>query len=290
MISLEALAEFIEQGLNTVKNRADLTFKNGAATLHYVFRVVADTTDYHAPEREGNTVTAYIHGILYQNGSNIETSKGGATNATLNTSLELAVPVFAGMDEDGNKELVSKVRGMLDEFFSKSGRGYIQFGGVSYSFGYNYNIAASGIRQQLPQIGDAFMFRVAQSWVFMPGGIYSDDIELTINGHAVPWATVGLMRSAVQEGDVPSNQPTPTTKNVTASTMLTINVGMTAVTGEIFDLLYDHIYGGEIPVLSVTCGMEGKPSKTYEMTFNEAALNGQIPLYASATFKLVEVL
>lgn len=293
MIKLEALADFVEKGLNTQTNETALTFPYGNGQAKYVFRIVADTTDYHSPSRDGNVVTSYIHGILYLNGSNLETAKNGSTNATLNTTLEIAVPVLKGMDEQGNKELVEGVRHMLDAFFSSNGRGSITYaddgGETAYSFGYNYNLATSGIRQNLPHIGDAFMFRVVQSWVFLPSGIYSDDISLSINGTVVPWTTLGIMRTSVQDSEVPSDSTNAAVKNVTASTQMTINVGMTAVTGTVFDKLRSYLMFGTLDKLTVRLTMVGY-SNDYQMQFNEATMNGQIPLYASATFKLVEVL
>ena len=290
MIPLSALAEFIEDGLNKQENIAALTYPSGTGSVSYQFRVLADTTDYKKPTREGNTVTHYIHGILYMNDSNIETSKGGYTNATLNTTLELAVPVLDGMDDEGNKELVEKVRKMLDTFFSENGDSYIDYtDGVRYSFGYQYKLSDSGMRQALQMIGDAFMFRVSQTWVFLPNGIKSDDISLRIDGNPVPFTTIGLMRSAVQETDVRSDSTNAIGKNVTASTMLTINVGMTAITGAIFTKLRNYILNGTLASLAVTLTVDGA-TNYYTMTFNDGTLNGQIPLYASATFKLVEVL
>lgn len=289
MIPLSALAEFIEDGLNKQENIAALTYPYGTGSVSYQFRVLADTTDYKKPTREGNTVTHYIHGILYMNGSNIETSKGGYTNATLDTTLELAVPVLDGMDDEGNKELVEKVRKMLDTFFAENGDGSILYDGVNYSFGFQYKLSDSGMRQALQMIGDAFMFRVSQTWVFLPNGIKSDDISLTIDGSPVPFTTIGLMRSAVQETDVRSDSTNAIGKNVTASTMLTINVGMTAITGAIFTKLRSFILNGTLASLAVSLTVDGATS-TYTMIFNDGTLNGQIPLYASATFKLVEVL
>ena len=295
MISLEAIAAFVEEGLRnesyepgTRNNR--LTFRNGNAVTRYEFRIVADTTDYYPPTREGNTVTVYIHGIIYQNGSNIETANGDVTNATLNTSLELAVPVFDDMDDDGNKELVTKVRGILDSFFSKNGNGSINYEGTNYTFGYEYNLTTSGVRQALPMLGDSFMFRTLQTWVFLPNGIRSGSIGLTIGGYSVPWTTLGIMRTAVQESEIPSNSANAAAKNVTASTQLTINVGMTAVAGKIFEYLTAFLVDGDTSAKTVSLSVVGMEPREYQMTFNDVSLNGQIPLYASSTFKLVEVL
>ncbi len=290
MIPLSLLAEKIEDALNTPLNLEALSFGYGDGSIQYKFHIVADTTDFKRPTREENTVTAYIHGILSQSSSNIATSKGGISNITANTLLEIAVPVFDGMDEEGNKELVEKVRGILDAYFSTNGTGSASDdSGKPFNYIFFYNLATSGLRQALLHLGDAFIFRVSQSWVFMENGIESDDISLKIEGVEVPFTTIGLMRSAVQETDVPSTSTKAVGKNVTASTMLTINVGMNAISGSIFDRVRSYILLGSLAPFAVSLTIAGT-FETYSMTFNEASLNGEIPLYASATFKLVEAM
>ena len=119
MVKLTDLAQHIEDGLrDEAGNR--LETENG----NYEFRIVTDTTDYKKADRCGNEVTYYIHGLVVQTGSNIESMNGDDemhSSATVSGRLELLVPVLDGSDDDGNKFLVSTVREILDGYFSKNG-------------------------------------------------------------------------------------------------------------------------------------------------------------------------
>ncbi len=304
MIDLEVLAEVIEEGLSftadTITDGEGLTFPYGdGGRVSYVFRVVADTTEYKRPTRYENDVTVYIHGLLMQTGSNIETAQGDVTNALINTSLEVVVPVFSGMDDEGNQKLVSTVRKILDDFFSKNGNGDILFGEERYSYGFAYNLAASGNRALRAPVGDSFNFRITSTWYFLKYGIPTSDIKLyfVVNGAeiVVPYKTIGLLRNAVQETDVPSTSTNAVGKNIVASTMLTLTVGMDTVGGAVYSILNSFLFDGDnTPILvrmKRPSGIgSGTSQRDYLMVFNEVTLNGQIPLYASNTFKMVEVL
>lgn len=296
MIQLTQLAQILEDGLNAEKGDLLKTDRE-----EYVFRVILDTTDYKKPTRDGNYVTHYIHGLLVQTGSTIETATvDGPSSASISARLDIIVPVLNGMDDEGNKEIVETVRNILDGYLSRNGTATVQDAEndtLEYSVGYAYSIAASGVRQKIDPIGDFFMFIISIDWSILSNGINASDIIVewvnpaTNTPVSIPYRTFGMMRVAVQESFLPSDTDNGAGKNVTASTVLSINFGLDAVKGTISDLINDFLINGSRTVHTILIYIPsgtGTLSGSYRMRFNEASLNAQMPLIASQTFKMTE--
>ena len=291
MVKLTDLAQHIEDGLRE-EAVEQLTTANGK----YEFRIVTDTTDYKKADRFGNEVTYYIHGLVVQTGSNIESMNGEDemhSSASISGRLELLVPVLDGTDDEGNKLLVSSVREILDGYFSKNGVTVEE----GYTIGYRYTIAASGIRDVVPPVGDCFIFIVTIDWYILANGINSTQIKayITLDGkeELIPYRTFGIMRQAVQDTFTASDGSF-VGKNVTLSSVMSINFGLETMYGNIGKVINDYLLTGISPVYTVRIVVPYEPDKatdrTYQMRFNDATLNAQIPLNASSTFKMTEVL
>ncbi len=289
MVKLTDLAQGIEIGLQEEAGDALNT-----ADGKYEFRIVTDTTDYKKASRHGNEVTHYIHGLVVQTGSNIESMNGDEmhSSATISGRLELLVPVLDGSDDEGNKRLVTTVRQILDNYFSKNGVTVEE----EYTIGYKYSVAASGVRDIVPPVGDCFVFIVTLDWYILANGINSTQIKVSIKidgeWEDIPYRTFGMMRQAVQDTFTPSDGYVG--KNVTLSSVLTINFGLETMYGSIGKIINDYLLSGDTKVydveISIPVNKSGGMSKVFKMHFNDATLNAQIPLNASSTFKMTEVL
>jgi hypothetical protein len=289
MVKLTDLAKRIEDGLREEAGDALNT-----ADGKYEFRIVTDTTDYQKASRFGNEVTHYIHGLVVQTGSNIESMNGDEmhSSASISGRLELLVPVLDGSDDDGNKQLVTTVRSILDSYFSKNGVTVEE----EYTIGYSYSVAASGIRDIVPPVGDCFVFIVTLDWYILANGINSTHIKASIKigdvYEVIPYRTFGMMRQAVQDTFTPSDGSVG--KNVTVSSVFTINFGLETMYGSIGEVINDYLMTGVSPVYDIKIEVPYSVNKSkivyYRMRFNDASLNAQIPLNASSTFKMTEVL
>ena len=283
MVNLSDLAN----NLNNALNAYSIVFKNGK----YLFRIILDTANYKKPSRMANEVVYYIHGILNQTGSLIENTSTGNQNGTLATRLDLAVPIRNKEDVDGNLELASTVREILDTFFSQSTSGTMEdSNNNSYTFGMEYSFAASGERRQLPLIGDCFTYTVYINYYFTQSGINSKSFQISIDGTQIPFTKFGIRRDSTMEGNVPSGSTSGGAQNVIAATVLSINFDMPAQSGNVYDIISDYILNGASNVAHLVQITYNETTTSYVMAFADAALNLETVLTGNITVSLAEAL
>ncbi len=287
MIKLSQLAE----NINSMLNDKLIANPLHAGRAHYQFYVVADTTDYKKPEREGNSVTLYIQGVLHQIDSNIEASQGGKISATLNTRMDLLLPVFDGDDNEGNKDLVKSVREILDACFSASGAGVVTDDGeIDYAYSYKYSLANTGTRAQLPMIGDSFVFTAYINYYFVEDGINSQKIKLQVSGGDVAYTALGINRSTTQEANLPADSTNGSAQNTNASTQLAINfVAPARASGGAYQAVLNYLLYGEAGPFPVVLFVNGATVRK-DMYINEASMNSETVLNASVSATLSEAL
>lgn len=299
MIQLQTLAKKINTDLadaTVITERGD-----------YKFFVVADTADYKRAEREGNKVTVFINGNLILTSSNVESTQAGSVNATIGTRLDLLVPVLDGNDEDGNKQLVEDVRAILDDYFSTNGEGNISDGTKTFYYGYQYNIAVSGARAMLPEVGDSFLFSIDISYYFIENGVSSKAIRLIIGDEVVDYLTLGISRNTTQESDTPSDTRNGAAKNVNLATVLAIHVTMPMILSNYMNSVVDYALGNRSigenlevgKIFSVFLEMPRYPESQsgsdtargmYNMVLSDAKINSEGALNASVSFTLTEAM
>ncbi len=233
MITLKDLAAILqgqidkEMGVDSLTERGALTFTLGegqyARTERYEFVISTDTTDYKPPERDGNTVTKYIQGVLLESGSEIEQTATGSFNGAFSAQLEVLCPVVEG-DELGivNERLVDAVRQILTNVFvQNSVEVQTDADGKEYTVGTLYSMVNSGMRQIVPQVGDSFTFSVALTFFVIQNGISSKDIKIYVEGDEVNYTTLGIRRDAVTDQNVSSDTGDgATTSNVDSSALV----------------------------------------------------------------------
>lgn len=295
MIQLQTLAKKINTDLvdtTIITERGD-----------YKFFVVADTADYKRAEREGNKVTVFINGNLILTSSNVESTQAGSVNATIGTRLDLLVPVLDGNDEDGNKQLVEDVRAILDDYFSTNGEGNISDGTKTFYYGYQYNIAVSGARAMLPEVGDSFIFSIDISYYFIENGVSSKAIKLKIDNDNVDYLTLGISRNTTQESDTPSDTQNGAAENVDLATVFAINVTMPMILSNYMNKVVAYALGqrtiGTAMRVVLTMPRWDNPNSVtdsdqftqeYNMVISDAKINSEGALNASVSFTLTEAM
>jgi hypothetical protein len=259
----------------------------------YKFFIVADTADYKHAEREGNTVTSYINGNLILTGSNVESTQAGNLNATIETRLDLLVPVFDGSDEDGNKQLVENVRKILDDYFSTNGDGEED----GYYYGWQYNIAVSGARANLPAIGDSFLFSVDITWYFIQNGVSSKSIVLKMKHNGtypvVDYLTFGISRSSTQESDTPADTDNGAAGNVDLASVMSIHFTMPLLRDAYVSEFVGYALGmvgiGKAQEMKITIPPATTP-QTFNMYISDVKINAEGATNASLSVTMTEVL
>lgn len=289
MIQIQDLAKKINTALNNPDIIAPLATDRGA----YKFFIVADTADYKHAEREGNTVTSYINGNLILTGSNVESTQAGNLNATIETRLDLLVPVFDGSDEDGNKQLVENVRKILDDYFSTNGEG----NEGDYYYGWQYNIAVSGARANLPAIGDSFLFSVDITWYFIQNGVSSKSIilKMVYGGvtYIVDYLTFGISRSSTQESDTPADTDNGAAGNVDLASVMSIHFTMPLLRDEYVEEFTGYSLGlvdiGKVQTMKITIPPTSS-EKSFNMHISDVKINAEGATNASLSVTMTEVL
>jgi hypothetical protein len=315
----------INDGLNEVLKGYD-TAPLVSPRGRYEFSISSDTSDFREPEREGNSVTWYINGLLSQSGSSAEYVDGvkdgentSFKTITMNTRLEIVVPVI-GEDKDGNKQIVEVMRSIFDEYFSQNGTGVLKDeGGVWYAYGFDYNIPQSGIRAQRPMHGDSFTFLFSLDFFFIQGGMNSKNIVMKVRGNifgmngvvtsvnaTVPYTSIGFRRNTTQEGNLFASSTGKVGNGVqsaVSSSTFTINVACPTLYGDFNDIVNYYLFHGKSDDLTVILttargvGFDEQGNsivqvmeQTYKMCFLEATLNGEQALNASTTAVFTEVM
>lgn len=295
MIRVQELASLIDDALNAELNRDE---GNGEYKKYpylnskwgrYRFNVVADTADYKRPEREGNTVTYFIQGNLLLVGNNVESTQSGRINASLQTTLELLVPIIDAEDEDGNKELVSSVRSLLDSVLTTNGSGGKD---KTIQYGYQYNIAVSGARATVPMIGDSFIFSIEIEWYFIEGGINSRDVVLQYEASIIDYTAFGIRRATTQESDVPSDSQNGSAKNVDLASVFTLNIAMPLLDTGFCQICTEYALGNRSigKDLRISISFPGTATKFMYLSISEASINVEGVMNASLSVTLTEAM
>ena len=298
MIQIQELASAIDDALNRELN----TYPNKYPHLNsdwgkYRFNVVADTADYKRAEREGNKVTYFIQGNLLLEGSNVESTQSGKLNASLQTTLELLVPIVDVEDDDGNKEIVSSVRTLLDTVLTSNGAG-TNAEGTLIKYGYQYNIAVSGARASVPMLGDSFIFSIQIEWYFIEGGVNSKEIKLRHNNVIIDYTAFGIKRATTQESNVPSTTGNGSAKNVDLASVFTLTIAMPLLNTDFCKTCTQYALGnrriGQTIGITVTFPFTISESsfqgieKTFILNIADASINVEGVMNASLSVTLTE--
>lgn len=235
MISIKQIATDINAGLNTIVANTPLMAGDNDT---WVFDIGIDTLSVKKATRDDNLVTHYIMGQVsvlsseFENTGRVEASEPGSgqtatskiANVSLNIGIELLVPVLDREDTNGNIQLATAVRKIIDIYFALSRTGIVEDDdGLAYSYSLTASVGATGARDIRYGVGDSITFIVGAEYRFTMNGVNSRALQVTIDGVPVDWLTFGMMRQSDQEPAVPGDTTDAAAKSMLTGTTLSIN-------------------------------------------------------------------
>ena len=297
MIKISTLAENLTNCLNDALDASDIEdfIESYAPNTKYRFNIFAGEGEYKHSEEKGNEVTVYINGVLkLLPGAKIEGMSDDNYVGTASATLEILVPHADIVDEDGTALFVEFVRNVVSSVMGNNRNSTITDDGTEYLVAMEFSMPHTYGRQLRHGIGDSVELVTSINYAFVAAGVPSQNIEIKIDGHMIYPTKIGISRRAITEPNVKSDSPYGAAACTVSGTALTIAVVLVMRNNAIFTALAKHVITGEFEPFEVELSIKiGKEtiSKIYKkMTFSESELNGEVPLGASTSFILVEVI
>ena len=288
MISVEQLANYFENALNTVLNNPEIRFK-----------IWADAGEYKKPERDGNVITHYILGNLRTNAS-----ANDATDLVMGVnglSLDFKIPVKALKTnatqtaaalqkiKNGQYPFLTYITNAINSYFQKAQAFSLSDeSGTEYSVAFQAGTAVTGNVDLAVQYGQSVDFNVYIEVYFIQDGINSKDVKLYFDGEPVPYKALRFGRSPMIEQDVYAKSLV--TKSIITSTAFAIDIDFPANGDAATNSAIDYLLNGEPNIAHfVTLEFGSVEKKTYLMTLNTAQPSMQGIAIPAMTVSLIEV-
>lgn len=227
MIELKTLAEKFEEELN----------KNLTGNIAY--KIFIDTGTFTKAFRNRNTVTTVVNGIYSNVSSDISNvfisdaeTDAGYIVATMTNEVVLVVPckddeesVYSTIHrpdgtteseliEIGNNDYIQQIRKHLDDIASRT----LYFKVDNYDVSVALTLADTGIREQLPELGDCFTFSIQGFYNIIENGDNSRRWQIYIDENILPYSSMSFQRQTTQETTVYANRGRSTSTLVVADT------------------------------------------------------------------------
>lgn len=227
MIELKTLAEKFEEELN----------KN--LTGNIIYKIFTDTGTFTKDFRNRNTVTTVVNGIYSNVSSDISNvfisdaeTDAGYIVATMTNEVVLVVPckddeesVYSTIHrpdgtteseliEIGNNDYIQQIRKHLDDIASRT----LYFKVDNYDVSVALTLADTGIREQLPELGDCFTFSIQGFYNIIENGDNSRRWQIYIDENILPYSSMSFQRQTTQETTVYANRGRSTSTLIVADT------------------------------------------------------------------------
>ena len=227
MIELKTLAEKFEEELN----------KN--LTGNIVYKIFTDTGTFTKAFRNRNTVMTVVNGIYSNVSSDISNvfisdaeTDDGYIVATMTNEVLLVVPckddeesVYSTIHrpdgtteseliEIGNNDYMQQIRKHLDDIASRT----LYFKVDNYDVSVALTLADTGIREQLPELGDCFTFSIQGFYNIIENGDNSRRWQIYIDENILPYSSMSFQRQTTQETTVYANRGRSTSTLIVANT------------------------------------------------------------------------
>lgn len=291
MVELRNLADELQDKLNGSK---DLEAINGLfERINFEFRVVLDVGEYKPPKRVDNVITYYIHALMTREGSEVEGTEGNTFTANVKASIEFLIPMLDAVGDDGTRELLEKIMTLLEGELQTQIGSEEEYGKETYYVSKEYSIGGIGKREVRRRVGDSVTVTVLANYFFVPAGVASDRIIITVNGDNVLPLRLGISRRSINEGNVSSDDADGSAKNTPSGTALVLSFEAPLRKRAFDKALTEYALTGKFSPLAVSVTIptvSGEPPKSYTMIFDNVGINGETSLAASYSCVLVEYL
>lgn len=229
MIDLKKLAERLESQLND------------GLTGDISYKLFTDTGTFKKAYRERNSVITYINGIYSNVSSDISNVYDGANGFLVGSMTNEVVLVIPCKDDDedvyavihspnepqpepklveiGNNTFISQIRKRLDDIAAKT----LYFTETdsenkSYDVSVAFRLADTGIREQLPELGDCFTFSMQAFYNIIESGDNSRKWKIYLDDIILPYSSMSLQRQTTNETTVYANKGRSTSTLIVADT------------------------------------------------------------------------
>lgn len=256
-----------------------------ASPHNLYFYIQSDTGEYKSPTRTDNTVTDYINGLLSLNSSDISNLTDGTVVATLTARLDLLVrlPDLTADEEYNNKAFdsvttkINRVRQVLGMLTQASTQEEMQDSAdVSYSVSTIYQLATSGERAIVANVGDSFTFTIYIYYIIIQGGINTKSLVFNLDGVNIPFQAMTMNRSKTFDANVFSNTTDGSVKNMAVQSNWSVTFELPAIKSDFFSTLLNFIFGKD-KINTAHCLYFSQGTAEYSKLVNlaEVNLNGE---------------
>lgn len=228
MIELKKLAKRLESQLND------------GLTGDISYKLFTDTGTFKKGIRYYNSVVTYINGIYSNVSSDISNVYDGANGFLVGSMTNEAVFVVPCKDDDynvysvihhpdrtaeselmeiGNTDFIALIRKRLDDIAAKT----LYFTETdsenkSYDVSVSFHLADTGIREQLPELGDCFTFSMQCFYNIIENGDNSRKWKIYLDDIILPYSSMSLQRQTTNETTVYANKGRSTSTLIVADT------------------------------------------------------------------------
>lgn len=296
MIKLTQLATLFETGLNARLNDPEIQFKIWA------------TAGQQTPSiRSGNSITYYLDGDLQVNSSANEANLlvMGVNQLRLMMYVPVKRPRTNAQQKaeelerikNGQYPFLELITNAVDNYFKSSQAIEIideeetdESGKpVVYSVGIKGNTALSGIVDIVSELDECVILSVYIECFFVAGGINSRDVQISIDGHIVPFQSVNVARSNELSTDVYAGEMVK--KNITTATAFSLEISFPSNSDYTTKAVLDYLLNAKPNVAHFIKIKWGKTSEIiFFMTFDRLSTSVQGISFAGVSFALVEVI
>lgn len=287
MIKLSDIANYIENGLNTV-----------LGSVGYEFRIWADAGEMVHALRNGNSVTQWIPATLRSVSSANENNilVMGANGLMLDVAIPVKRPKTSAAEtpeelekiQNGQYPFVEEIKAVLDDYFqisqvfSESDEEE-----VSYTISMEAGRSQTGVVDILPVLDECLTVSVFISLTFLQGGINARNVVLNIDGVRVPLLNVTFGRANRLSSDVYSDAAV--VKNIATATALSIDFSFPANADNSTKQAFLALLDGKPNVVHFVQVQIGSAyDGSYLMVFDNLTMNAQGVLFAGVNGSLIE--
>ena len=305
MININNLALALTERLNTALT-SDAPMNNIEKHISYEFNIVQDTDEYKSFDRAGNDIRRYINGVMSivsndvvsiaEDANNDPTKALQAFSADVAASVELIVPITA--KKRSLNDLLCAVRNHIESVLQVNSQSTVIYDGMAYLQLIRYALPLTGVRTQVPMVGDSIVLQMDILYSFVAQGIAPDSYKIFYiddnnTEHRIYYQRCGFARRTISEQATPSKpgNDLPTSQNVPSSTLFSINLDLIARLTPFDDLITEYTIKKKVAPFSIrveTPMQDKTASETFTMMFDSAGLNGQIESISSISVTLTE--
>lgn len=207
------------------------------------FSVYIDTGDFQKAIRSYNTVTEFINGLFVVTGSSVEYA-GEQEIVSISTELKFLVSLNDDSDPKGNFENAETFREVLSSAFSSvTPKFNITENGKTYTVVVGYNFPVTGVRDQLPDVGDSISFTCSVYFAYLSNAVNASDISLTIDGEKVYFLAIALTRRPSLVANLFADNVNGESTVYSESAAFVIDLTLPAFISNVGDIISDYILG-----------------------------------------------